>query len=535
MLDFSKSMSALILSLCLLGVWFALPNVLPQNFLAAAPGFVPKNRINLGLDLQGGAHLLFEVDMDTFLADRLSAVEDDVRRELRAESIRFNGLSLSGRKIIFTVNNVDDRAKALRIVRDMGQTVNSSLAVPSRTLSVDEEDNGRISVAYTDAGLKQITSSAVQQSLEVVRRRIDALGTKEPTIVSQGADRILVQVPGVKNSKAITDVINAEAKLSFHLVDGTVSQEDIANGRLPPGTVLFPFANDPSGLASLPLRRRAFVTGENLTDAQPGFNPQTNEPVVNLSYDLQGARRLSETTSTNVGQQFAVVLDGKIITAPVIRSPIPGGRAEISGSFTVASANQLAVLLRAGALPAPLRILEERSVGPDLGADSIKGGKLSALIGLAAVVVYMILSYGGFGLTANIALLVNIVMIFGILSFLGATLTLPGIAGIVLTIGMAVDANVLVFERVREELRLGKPPVSAFSSGYANAMSSIMDANITTLIAAVILFQYGTGPIRGFAVTLAIGVVTSVFTAVMVTRLMIATWLRWARPAAVRV
>lgn len=534
MLDFSKWMKAFIVVLCFLGFWFASPNILSQSFLVTAPELLPKNRINLGLDLQGGAHLLFEVDMDTFIADRLSAVEDDVRRELRSENIRFSGLSVSDRKIVFTVNNINDRTKAARIVRDMGQTVSSGLAVPSRTLSVEEEE-GTISVSYTDAGLAQITSSAVQQSLEVVRRRIDALGTKEPTIVSQGADRILVQVPGVKNSKAITDVINAEAKLSFHLVDGTVSQEDIANGRLPPGTVLFPFANDPSGLASLPLRRRAFVTGENLTDAQPGFNPQTNDPVVNLSYDLQGARRLSETTAINVGQQFAVVLDGKIITAPVIRSPIPGGRAEISGSFTVASANQLAVLLRAGALPAPLRILEERSVGPDLGEDSIKGGKLSALIGLAAVVVYMFLSYGGFGLAANIALLINIVMIFGILSFLGATLTLPGIAGIVLTIGMAVDANVLVFERVREELRLGKPPVSAFSSGYSNAMSSIMDANITTLIAAVILFQYGTGPIRGFAVTLAIGVVTSVFTAVMVTRLMIATWLRWARPTAVRV
>jgi protein-export membrane protein SecD len=534
MLNFSKFTTFLIVAICLAGFWFAAPNVAPAKWLAEAPGFVPKDKINLGLDLQGGAHLLFEIDMDTYLADKLAALEDDIRRELREANIRYTGLAVSGREVVVDVRDDTDRAEALRIVRGMAQSISGNLAVPARNLSASEGENGRITVAYTDAGLTQIQSSAVQQSLEVVRRRIDALGTKEPSIQSQGSDRILVQVPGAKDSKEITAVINAEAKLSFHLVDHTVTEEDIANHRLPPGTVLYPFANDPAGLAQLPVRRRPFVTGENLTDAQPGFESRTGQPVVNLSYDLQGARRLSDVTAANVGHQFAVVLDGKIITAPVIRSPIPGGRAEISGSFTVESANQLAILLRAGALPAPLKILEERSVGPDLGADSIAAGKIAALIGAAAVVVFMILAYGGYGVAADLALAINIVLIFGLLSFLGATLTLPGIAGIVLTIGMAVDANVLVFERVREELRLGKPPLSAFAAGYSNAMSTIMDANITTLIAAVILFQYGTGPIRGFAVTLAIGVVTSVFSAVMVTRLMIAAWLRSARPQTVK-
>jgi preprotein translocase subunit SecD len=371
----------------------------------------------------------------------------------------------------------------------------------------------------------------VQQSLEIVRRRIDEVGTREPTIQQQGVDRILVQVPGEKNPDAIKRLLGQTAKLTFHLVDLETPLDQALAGNLPPGSMILPSeeTSRPGEMAQLVVRQRVEVSGENLVDAQPTY--QENQPVVSFRFDSVGARKFGDVTRDHVGELLAIVLDNKVISSPRIREPILGGSGIISGNFTVDSANELAVLLRAGALPAPLEIVEERSVGPDLGADSIAAGKWASVVALILVIGFMTLYYGLFGIMACGALIVNLILIIALLSVLQATLTLPGIAGIVLTIGMAVDANVLIIERIREEVRLGKPPMSAVDSGYREAMRTIIDANLTTLIAAVLLYAFGSGPVRGFAVTLGIGIVTSMFTAITLTRLMMSAWLRRTRPA----
>ena len=374
--------------------------------------------------------------------------------------------------------------------------------------------------------------AAVQQSIEIVRRRVDETGTREPTIQRQGDDRILVQLPGLDDPERIKRLLGKTAKMTFHLIDNRNSVEAAKAGRMPPGSRLLSSDDvDSNGQSRMYLiRKRIMVSGDTLIDSQPSTDGRTNEPVVTFRFDTAGAKRFGLATSKNVGKLFAIVLDGKVISAPVIREPILGGSGQISGSFTFQSAQDLALLLRAGALPAPLTILEERSVGPGLGADSIAAGKIASILGMIAVLVFMAAAYGLFGFMADVALVVNMVLILGVLSFLQATLTLPGIAGIVLTIGMAVDANVLVFERIREEVRSGRTPISAVDTGYSRAFTTIMDANLTTLIAALLLYVFGSGPVRGFAVTLSIGIVTSMFTAIMLTRLLVVTWLRRTKP-----
>jgi len=400
------------------------------------------------------------------------------------------------------------------------------------TLNVTDRGDGVIALNITERGLEHRIGSAIEASIETVRRRIDAFGTTEPTIQRQGLDRILVQVPGIDDVSRLKQMVGKTGKLEFKLVDpSTTCQEAKDTGRKPPGTEIVESSD--RYVSCYLLQSRAMVTGENLVDAQPSFDQRTNEPIVTFRFDSAGAKRFARVTQANVNHPFAIVLDNKVISAPVIREPILSGSGQISGNFSVQEANDLAVLLRSGALPANLTIIEERTVGASLGADSVAAGEFAGVIGIVFVVVFMALSYGLFGLFANLALAVNIALIIGALSLLQATLTLPGIAGIVLTIGMAVDANVLIFERIREEAYAGKSAIASIDSGYSRAIGTILDANITTFIATVILFWLGSGPVRGFAVTLSIGIITSVFTAFTLTRLMIAQWVKMRRPAAV--
>ncbi|MBB4210333.1 preprotein translocase subunit SecD [Rhodothalassium salexigens DSM 2132] len=524
MLQFSRFSIVAIIAVCVFGVLAAVPNLLTKEQLQSLPGFLPKSQVTLGLDLQGGAHLLLEVDTDTVIEERLEGLAEDVRESLREARIRARRpvLDRDARAVTTTLANAEDAAAAREALEALAQPVASSVfggGIQAVAVSVD---GTRVRAALTKEGIDARARSAVAQSIEVVRRRIDELGTREPNIQRVGEQRILLQVPGVGETESLKEVLNAEARLSFHMVAGNAEPSNP-----PAGTMVLSFADQTRQIV---VERRPLLTGENLVDAQPSFD-QNGLPVVSIRFDLAGGRTFAEVTRQNVGKPFAIVLDDEVLSAPVIREPILGGQAQISGSFTIEETQDLSVLLRAGALPAPLRILEERTVGPGLGQDSIEAGKLAAVIGLAGVVVFIVASYGLFGVLANAALLLNIVLILGALSAIGATLTLPGIAGIVLTIGMAVDANVLVFERVREEVKAGRQPFQAVDNGYRQALSTILDANITTLIAAVLLFQFGSGPVRGFAVTLGVGIVTSVFTAVVLTRLLLATWLRRTRPA----
>ncbi|MFV2093695.1 MAG: protein translocase subunit SecD, partial [Hyphomicrobiales bacterium] len=400
-----------------------------------------------------------------------------------------------------------------------------------RDLVFTSPGSNKISIALSQAAIDARIKSAVEQSIEIVRRRVDELGTTEPTIQRQGTERILVQVPGLDDPARLKALLGQTAKMSFRLVDISVSPQQAQAGAVPASSELLESVEQPP--VPYVVNKRVMVSGEDLVDAQPGFDQRTNEPIVSFRFDATGAKKFGKATQANVGRPFAIVLDNKVISAPVIREPILGGSGQISGGFTVEQANDLSILLRAGALPAPLKILEERTGGPGLGADSIAAGKIASIIGLVSVVLLMMVAFGLFGLFANIALLVNIVLILGVLSALQATLTLPGIAGIVLTIGMAGDANVLIFERIREEVAAGKTTVSAIQTGYSRALTTILDANITTFIAAAILFMMGSGPVRGFAVTLAIGIVTSVFTAYTLTRLIISVWVRRRRPTSV--
>lgn len=522
MLKFETWKVALIWGLCALGVVFAAPNLLDSKTLEGLPDFLPKQQINLGLDLRGGSHMLLEVESRVVIDEHLDGLVDSIRSELRKERIRYTGLGKSGNGVAVTIQEPERAQEAFDKVRalDLGFTSNLS-------------DGGVITMEMSDQALQARRIAAVEQSIEIVRRRIDETGVREPTIVRQGDDRILVQVPGLDDPERLKRLLGKTAKLSFHLLDDKASMADALAGRVPPGTNLLPAQNevDPLGQPRMYLvLKRVMVGGDTLVDAQPGFDQRDNQPVVNFRFDTVGAKRFGDVTMQNVNKPFAIVLDGKVISAPVIREPILGGSGQISGSFSVAEANDLSLLLRAGALPAPLSVLEERSIGPGLGADSIEAGKIASIIGLVGVMVFMVAYYGRFGFFADLALLLNVVIIGAVLSTLQATLTLPGIAGIVLTIGMAVDANVLIFERIREEYKAGRGIMSAIDAGYDRAFLTIVDANVTTLIAAVLLYAFGSGPVQGFAVTLAIGIVSSMFTAIWVTRLIIATWLRRARP-----
>uniref|UniRef100_UPI003BAD37B9 protein translocase subunit SecD n=1 Tax=Stappia sp. TaxID=1870903 RepID=UPI003BAD37B9 len=532
MLYFARWKITLIVLVILAGAISTLPNFLSQATLDALPDWFPKRQIVLGLDLQGGAYLLYEVDRTDYIQKRLKTLEGDIRHRLREDQrIGYTGLGVQGQGVQVRIRDLsrleDARTRLADLVNPLVTSVFGGQAVDE--FQIDVADDGLIRFTFTDAGLTQRINSVVQQSIETIRLRLDEFGTTEPSIQRQGDDRILVEAPGEGDPERLKDLVGQTAQLTFHMVDQSMSPQQAVSSRPPAGTVVLYSADDPP--VPYLLDEAPLLSGEDLTDAQVAFDSRTNEPVVNFRFNTSGARTFSVVTQRNVGRPFAIVLDNEVVSAPVIREPITGGSGQISGNFTVESANDLAVLLRAGALPAKLTVVEERSIGPGLGQDSVDAGRLASFIGAALVVVFMILAYGRFGLIADLALCANVLMIFGALTFLQATLTLPGIAGIVLTIGMAVDANVLIFERIREEARAGRSAISAIDAGYSRALGTILDANITTLIAALILFQLGSGPIRGFAVTLAIGIFTTVFSAFTVSRLLVALWVRWKRPS----
>lgn len=534
MLYFTKWKIALVLGVCAVGLLFALPNVFPQRVLDTLPDWLPRDRVVLGLDLQGGSHLLLEVDVDTAVRERLEALVDDARSGLRGERIGYRNLGVREDALRVEILENEELEAALNVLEDLSEPIATTVfsPVPVQELEISANDN-IVEARLSEQARLQRTTSAISQSIEIIRRRIDELGTREPAIQRQGERRILVQAPGLDDPERLKELLGQTAKLSFHLIDSSMSPERAEEGRPPLGSEVLYSDTEPK----IPylIRKRIMVSGENLVDAQPAFEQTSNRPVVNFRFDNTGSRRFGKVTQENVGQPFAIVLDDEVISAPVIREPILGGAGQISGNFTLESANDLAILLRAGALPAPLQIIEERTVGPGLGADSIRAGAIACMIGLAAVLLFMLFTYRRFGAFADIALLVNLILLLGALSLLGATLTLPGIAGIVLTIGMAVDANVLIFERIDEELSTNKSPLNAVEAGYRRALGTILDANITTLIAALVLFQVGSGPVRGFAVTLAIGIITSVFTAFVLTRMLMVLWLRSVRPKTLRI
>ena len=500
--------------------------------LAGWPSFLPSTLVNLGLDLRGGAHLLAEVAVEDVYESRMDALWPEVRdalRDLRDTVGTIRRQDAQPGELRVAVSRPEGLPEAVAAVRQLAQPVVSVTGVGSSTLDVIGEGDTLI-VTLSEAERDATDDRTMQQSVEIVRRRVDEAGTREPTIQRQGADRVLIQVPGIGSAQELKDLIGTTARLTFHPV---VGRADSADERIEARQLLLP-SIDEEGVYYI-LEQTPVVSGDDLVDSQPSFEQQTGQPVVTFRFNPTGARAFRNYTAAHVGAPFAIVLDEEVISAPVIRQAITGGAGQISGNFTVESSTELAVLLRAGALPAEMTFLEERTIGPELGADSIAAGERAAVVAFALVLMFMILAYGRFGVFASVALILNVGMIFGVLSLIGATLTLPGIAGIVLTIGMAVDANVLVFERIREEMKSAKGPARAIELGYERALSAIIDANLTTFIIAVILFALGSGPVRGFSVTLGIGIVTSVFTAIYVTRLLIVTWFSRARPKTIEV
>ena len=530
MLHFARWKVWTILASVFLGIVFAAPNFVPRETLKTLPGWLPHRQMTLGLDLQGGAHLLLEVDTQTMVKERVDQLRDDVRRVLREEKIGYSGLGAQGASVQVRVNDATQVEKAATKLAGIPQNLSDALLTGNRVVDVEitREEGGLFRLTLTQPGLELRTRRVMEQSMEVVRRRVDQLGTTEPIIARQGTNRLLVQVPGLQDTGGLKTILSQTARMSFHMVEA-VGQSAL-DGAKQTDTELLYTRDDPP--VPVLVQKRALLTGEELQDAQASYS-QTNEPVVSFRFNTSGATKFAQITETNVGRPFAIVLDKDVISYPRINEPIRGGSGQISGNFSVQSANDLALLLRAGALPATLTIVEERTVGAGLGADSIATGERAAVIGIAAVIVYMLLNYGLFGLFANIAVLVNVLFTVAILSVFQATLTLPGIAGIVLGVGMAVDANVLIYERIREEQMHGHTPVAAIDTGFRRAIATITDTNSTHLIAALVLFFMGTGPIKGFALTLAVGTVASFYTAVTVTRLMVSQWLRWVRPSRV--
>ncbi len=528
MLYFTRWKAVAIILTALIVCLFAVPNFLPDKLVASWPKWA-QSRVVLGLDLQGGSHILLEVDTNAVRKEQLETTRDDVRRVLRDARIGYTGLTVRGNSVEVHIRDNANPEQALAKLQELSVPLGGILGGNGqRSLDVSSEGGNLIRLTVTDPALLAKVRQSVQQSIQIIERRVNELGTVEPLIQRQGTDRILVQVPGLQDPTRLKELLGKTAKLDFRMVDVNNSLADAAQGRVPPDDDLLNSASPPK--QQYLVEKRVLVSGGDLTDAQPGFDQRTSEPIVSFKFNTSGARKFAQVTQENVGKPFAIVLDNEVISAPVIREPILGGSGQISGSFTVQSANDLSILLRAGALPAPLTIIEERTVGPGLGADSIAKGKISSYVGAAMVILFMLVTYGLFGLFANIAVAINVAMIFGVLSMLGATLTLPGIAGIVLTVGIAVDSNVLIYERIREEVRGGRSAINAIDAGFSRALATILDSNITTFIAAAVLFYIGTGPVRGFAVTLGIGIITTVFTAFTVTRLIVATWVRWRRP-----
>lgn len=529
MLDFPPWKTWGIVLTVLVGVLFAVPNFFPESTVARWPSFVPRAQVNLGLDLRGGSHILLEADTSDIAKQRLGVIEESVRSELRQGDggrIAIGDVSTSGGRLTFMLRDAGQLDQAVERMRQLTRPVG---VTGQRDWDVSVIDGSRIVLTPTQSGMSAAVDSAMEQAVEVIRRRIDEMGTREPTIIRQGENRIVVQVPGLQDPAALKALLGKTAKLEFKMVDVNASPEDVAQGRAPVGSQILPYPDNPQGVGAIAVSRRPVVTGDQLIDASVGQD-QYGAPAVNFRFDSAGGKRFARATQENTGKPFAIILDNKVISAPVINEPILGGAGIISGNFTTDSANQLAIMLRAGKLPVALKVVEERTVGPDLGADSIRSGVIAAIVATIAVIVFMLVTYGRFGVYANIALALNILIIMGVMSLFGATLTLPGIAGFVLTIGAAVDANVLINERIREEQSRGRGVIQSIETGYTEASRTIWDANITNLIAAVIMIIFGSGPVKGFAVVLTIGIATSVFTAVTVSRLMVARWLKAQRP-----
>jgi preprotein translocase subunit SecD len=531
MLYFTRWKALAIILTALIVCLFAVPNFFPQERVKTWPAWAQRH-IVLGLDLQGGSYLLLEVDANYVKKEKLDQVRDEVRRVLRDAKVAYTGLAVRNDAVEVRISRESDVATALPKLRDMSQPIGGLLGGSGqRDLEVVDAGGGVIRLTIPQAAMLDRMRKTIEQSIQIVEKRVNELGTVEPIIQRQGTDRILVQVPGLQDPTHLKELLGKTAKMEFRMVDTSVSPDQAQQGRVPPDSEVLMSSTSPK--VPYVIKRQVLVSGGDLTDAQPGFDQRTGEPIVSFRFNTSGSRKFAQATSENVGLPFAIVLDNEVISAPVIREPILGGSGQISGSFTVQAANDLAILLRAGALPAPLTVVEERTVGPGLGQDSIEKGELAAYVGSIMVIVFMLVTYRLFGVFANIAVAINVAMIFGLLSLLNATLTLPGIAGIVLTVGIAVDSNVLIYERIREELRGGRNAISAIDAGFRRALATILDSNITTFIAAAVLFYIGTGPVRGFAVTLGIGIITTVFTAFTLTSLIVAGWVRWKRPKTV--
>jgi len=532
MLDFPRWKVLWILLVLGVGVALAIPSLIPES-TAQQIGIGRLPRINLGLDLSGGSRLLLEAETADIAKQRLEQMEEQVRTEMRRQDPRIDigDISTSGGRLSFMVRNVAQLDAAVERIRTLSQPVGMG---GQRDWNVQVVDSTRVVLTPTESGLANATKNAMEVATEIVRKRIDELGTREPSIVQQGANRIDVQVPGLKNPAALKALLGKTAKLEFKLVDMTADPAQVAQGNAPPGSQVLPFA-DPQDGAGIAVQRRVMINGDQLIDATQGFDQQNNQPVVNIKFDSQGGRKFARTTQENVGKPFAIILDGKVLSAPRINEPILGGSAQISGNFTVDSANELAIALRSGKLPVALKVIEERTVGPQLGADSIRAGVMAATIAVVAVVIFMFLSYGRFGIYANLAVVINVFVIVGVMALFNGTLTLPGIAGFVLTIGTAVDANVLINERMREERRRGRSVPQSVELGYKEASRTIFEANVTHAIAGLIMLALGSGPVKGFAIVLLIGIATSVFTAVTFTRMLVVGWLKRNRPTEIHI
>lgn len=519
MLQLSRWKIGLVVLAALFGLLFTLPNVVPAGSL---PSWMPHQRLNLGLDLQGGSYLLLEVDTAALKAEQLGNLAEDARTSLQTLQIKPQITLANG--VVDVAVQPDQASAAMTELRKLNRPLQSGTS----RLDVRTGEPGHIVMSIPDRALTEESSDAVKKSIEIVRRRIDKLGTREPSIVQQGATRIVVEAPGESDPERLQRVIGQTAKLTFQLVDPNTSAADVIGGRAPED-VMMP---NSEGGPDLVLRRKVIVSGEMLQSAQGEFDSQGGKPVVSFRFNGQGAKNFGEVTRTNIGRQFAIVLDNKVVSAPVIRSAIEGGSGIIEGGadFTLKRVTELGLVLSSGALPAPLKVIEQRTVGAQLGADAVRAGQVSTLVGAVAIFVFVILAYGLFGWFAAAALVVNGLLIVAFMSVTQATLTLPGIAGLILTLAVAVDANVLIYERARDEARAGRAPMAAMDLGYKHAMATIIDANLTSFIAAAIMATMGSGPVKGFAITLMVGIVSSVLTAILVTQVLIGWWLRSAKP-----
>ncbi len=519
MLNVSKWKILFVIGVCFTAIYFLIPNLYGKSEVTALSNFFSKKQVNLGLDLQGGSHLLLEVDTKSVLKEKSEDLVDDVRKSLRKSKIKYSNL---GSRITGAVVNITEADKVDLAKKNILENIDKGISV--------KNEQGKISLNFSEQYIIDSRLKTVEQSIEVVRKRVDESGTKEPTIQKQGEERIVVQLPGIKDPERIKSLIGRTAKLNFHMLDPTTVELAEQRGKMPPGT--FKAVNaDPSAYEKqFVVKKRVLLTGERLKNAAATVDAQSGRYVVAFEFDKKGAKKFAKITTDNVYQRLAILLDNRVVSAPQIREPITGGQGNISGNFSPETANDLAVLLRAGSLPAPIKVLEERTVGPSLGIDSIEAGKKALAIGFILVIFFMLVRYKAFGIVADFAIILNIILLIAMLSAIEATLTMPGIAGIVLTVGMAVDANVLVFERIKEEIRSGRSIINSIDLGYKFAVKTILDANFTTLIAALLLYNYGSGPIKGFAVTLSIGIITSMFTALIFTKMIVSIWVTKLKP-----